>query len=195
MTSEESVRSTTERIMAIAKDNTMASIVIAGIAPEKMNLALTRMETYGITREMVNCFWTHECGRDRAKFDDYLTRISGRPSGCAFGCLWEAEEKDESEIFGPTVKSSFRDCAMEDCEHPSQYFCSNCYCVRYCSPLCQRMDHKRHRGECKRMVDAVDLLKSRGEIYAKRTIKNNVSISDESWTRLWKKHGGVSQDE
>ncbi len=184
--------SNAERIMNIAKDNTLAAVVLTGMAPEIVLGALDIMEKYHITRDMVNCFWTHECKHDRGLFDHYIISLKARPAGCQMGCIWEPAKVDESEIFGPTEKESFRDCAMANCETPSKYFCSYCYCVRYCSSLCQRLDRTRHRGECKHVVDAVLLLKPRGEIYAKRIVKNNISISDDTWKRLWVKHGAMA---
>ncbi len=177
------------RIMSIAKDNTMAAIVLTGITPAKMLQALGNLEKLKITREMVNCFWSHECKRNREVFDDYVITLAARPDGCLSGCIWEPVVKDESQIFGATEKPSHRDCAMAECETPSQYFCSYCYCVRYGSPLCQRLDYNRHKTECKRTVDALKILQPRGEVYAKRTIKNNISIDDAAWTRLWAKYG------
>lgn len=176
------------RIMSIAKDNTMAAIVLTGITPAKILQALKNLEKLHVTREMVNCFWSHECKHNREVFDDYIIALATRPDGCTRGCIWEPTKVDESAIFGPTEKPSHRDCAMAECETPSQYFCSSCYCVRYCSPLCQRLDHDRHRDECKKTVDAVKILQPRGEVYAKRTIKNNISISPVAWARLWAKY-------
>jgi hypothetical protein len=176
------------RIMSIAKDNTMTAIVLTGIAPAKMLQALENLEKLRVTRPMVNCFWSHECKRDRDAFDAYVVALAARPDGCAHGCIWEPVKTDESAIFGPTEKPSHRDCAMAECETPSQYFCSYCYCVRYCSPLCQRLDRDRHKTECRKVVDALKILQPRGEVYAKRTIKNNISIDDAAWTRLWVKY-------
>jgi hypothetical protein len=177
------------RIMGIAKDNTLAAIILTGIAHDKVGHVLAKIEEFKITREMIICFWTHVCGRDRDAFDTYVMSLTERPEGCAAGCIWEPPKKDESAIFGQAEKVSFHDCAMADCEIPSKYFCSGCYCVRYCSQLCQKNDRARHRAECDNTVKAVRLLKSHGEIYAKRMIKNIISINDASWSRLWAKHG------
>jgi hypothetical protein len=179
----------TTRIMTIAKDNTMSAVILSGISADKIRAALEKIEQMQITRVMINCFWSHVCNRDRNKFDEFITGLAARPVGCVHGCIYEPIKVDESKIFGPAEKESFRDCAMAECETPSLYYCSSCYCVRYCSPLCQRLDYPRHKKECKNIVAAITMLKSYGETYAKRAIKNNISISDASWDRLWKKYG------
>lgn len=180
-------RTTHERIMDIAKDNTLAAIILTGTEADKLPRILGALEQFQFSREMVNCTWLHVANRNRAAFNNYITSLTERPLGCPNGCIWLPIAKDESRIFGKQAKPSFHDCAMAECDVSSNYYCGRCYCVRYCGPLHQRLDWPRHKSECDAVIDSVRMLKPYGEPYAKRAIKNHISISDECFTRLWKK--------
>lgn len=180
-------RSAHARIMDIAKDNTMAAIILTGIDAAIVSRILDVLEKFQFTREMVNCVWLHVAKRDRTLFDDYILGLTVRPAGCGHGCIWPVPVKDESNIFGPEAKPSFRDCAMAECEVSSNYYCGRCYCVRYCGPLHQRLDWNRHKSECAATIESVTMLMKYGEAYTRRAIKNHISISDECFARLWKK--------
>lgn len=181
------------RIMNIAKDNTMAAIILTGIDPDKKSHVLDIMEKFQFSREMVNCIWSHIVKHDRTAFDNYVSQITERPVGCGHGCIWPPISKDESEIFGSITKPSFHDCAMAECEVPSQYYCGRCYCVRYCGPLHQRLDWPRHKSECAATIESISMLMQYGEDYARRALKNHISISDECFARLWKKRVELSR--
>lgn len=181
------------RIMDIAKDNTMAAIILTGVDADNVSRVLDILEKFQINREMINCIWSHVVNRDRAAFDKYVSSMAMRPAGCGHGCVWPPIAKDESAIFGPAAKPSFRDCAMSECEVPSQYYCGQCYCVRYCGALHQRLDWTRHKSECKATIESVKLLAAYGDAYARRALKNHISISDECFIRLWKKQIGPAR--
>lgn len=181
------------RIMNIAKDNTMAAIILTSIDADKITRALNALEKFQFNREMVNCVWQHMAKCDRAMFDDYVSSLTERRKSWACDCIWPPIVKDESAIFGPVTKPSFRDCAMAECDISSQYYCGRCYCVRYCGPLHQRLDWNRHKSECAATLESVRMLMPYGEAYARRAIKNHISISDECFTRLWKKQIELSR--
>ncbi len=165
--------------------HTLSAILLSQLPSETQLSTLENLVRLQYSPPMINCIWKHSAQHDPRAFAAIIASVTARPPPCTQGCLWSEPKKDESAIFGPICKASYRECALADCDRPAQYYCSRCYSVRYCTAMCQRHDWDEHKKQCRALVQAVTLLARRGEAYARREIKNNISISDPAWQRLW----------
>lgn len=184
------------RIMEISGKNTLVAVILASLEGHTESV-ISRLEELNLRRCQIVCIWSHFCDKNKEEFVKYILGMTTLPTECPRNgtesdrepCNWEPKNgPDESHIFGPTLLPSEKDCAMTDCDTSAIASCSKCYTVRYCSALCQRLDWGRHAAECKKVAIAVKLAAPHGKEYARRTIKNNIRISDSQFDRLWEKH-------
>lgn len=181
------------RIMNISRSNTLIAALLAGIGPDKQPAILDKLDALRPSKRQILCIWRHHCGSSTPSFIDFITMLAELPCLCPATepCpgIWDVRgvPADETHIFGPPKLASEQDCAFAECDDAAIASCSRCYLVRYCSPLCQRLDYGRHRAECKKTVASVETLSKYGRDYARRAIKNLLKVSDVQFDKLWAK--------
>jgi hypothetical protein len=178
------------RIMKLAKMNTLAATVLTTLPADRAEEVITRLEELKIKKNYIACIWTHMCESEASAFIEMVVGLDARPTSCARGCDWSIKQVDESHIFGELKLPADHLCAMADCESTASLSCSRCYLVKYCTPLCQRLDWPRHKSECKKTLAALALAAKYGKEYTRRAFKNSLAISDTQFDRLWDKYHG-----